>query len=158
LKIGDSPALLGGGIFGGAVAIGGAAGVGATVIVIVADPVTKAHITNSTTDALGTTEVRAESSETISALGVAGAGGVVVGVGGGIVGLQGSIAVINIGSSFSSDGRDNLPSQGESQDDSLSNMGSKANEQANGSTGTKVGTLAGSDPTATGATSKADAS
>ena len=77
---------------------------------------------------------------------------VVVGFGGGLVGLQGSIAVVNIGSNFSSDGASNVPSQGGG--DSLGSMSDAANTQANGSGGSKVGTLAGSDPTATGATSK----
>ena len=257
LRIGDDPV----GIIAGAVAVGGAAGVGATVVVIVADPVTRAHISNSITDASGTTEVRADSLEVIRVLGITGAFGgyagiggavivshvetetqayidgpsqvnqtlsglaqdvivqakddvtmadiagsaaaglvgvsasidvmsltnltaayigsgatvsagrdvkvlaeqhrdvtsVVVGFGGGLVGIQGSIAVINIGSGFSAAGKDALPSEGQSDDASLSDIGGAASEQASGSTGSKVGTVAGSDPTATTATTRANA-
>ena len=256
LRIGDGPLTL----FAGAIAAGGAAGVGASVVVVLVKPITKAHISNSVTDASGTTEVRADSLETLTTISVAGGFGgyvgvggalivsstetttqayidgpsvvnavlgggaqdvvvhaidsavlnenagsaaagivgvaasinvltlknatvayigsgasvaagrdvsvlatqhrdvtsLVIGLGGGLVGLQGSISVVNIGSNFTAAGKDALPSDGQSDDASLSGLGAAANEQANGSSGSKVGTLAGSDATATSATSRAN--
>ena len=61
LTVGGNPQ----GIVAGAVAVGGAAGIGAAVAVLIASPVTTAHISGSTTDASGITDVRADSTETL---------------------------------------------------------------------------------------------
>ena len=81
LTVGGDPQ----GVVAGAVAVGGAAGIGAAVAVLIASPVTTAHISGSTTDASGITDVRADSTETLRVLAISAALGGYAGIGGAVI-------------------------------------------------------------------------